>query len=141
MKNQTIWTSDHAIADWFNQLGDVDSFLKDNGFSRQKLATSQVVLTGRDMIVVLRPVERLEVQKTNVELNIQKALKLGQSMITLEMFIDHPEVENAAVTLSLDLPIGLEPVELFDYIDSKIVELENARKELTAAYRLAKEMN
>lgn len=141
MKNQTIWTSDHAIADWFNRLEDANSFLKDNGFSRQKLATSQVVLTGKDMIVVLRPVERLEVQKTNVELNIQKALKLGQAMITLEMFIDHPEVENAAVTLSLDLPIGLEPAELFDYIDSKIVELENARKELTAAYRIAKEMN
>lgn len=141
MKNQTIWTSDHAIADWFNQLGDVNSFLKDNGFSCQKLATSQVVLTGKDMIVVLRPVERLEVQKTNVELNIQKALKLGQAMITLEMFIDHQDVENAAVTLSLDLPIGLEPAELFDYIDSKIVELENARKELTAAYRPAKEMN
>lgn len=88
MTNQTPWSSNRAIADWFNQLGDAESFFKDNGFVRQSLATSQIILASENMIVALQPAESLEIQKTNIELNVQKALKLGRAMITLEMFID-----------------------------------------------------
>ena len=139
MQNQTIWTSHRVISDWFNQLEDAESFFKDNGFSRQSLVTSQIILTSENMIIALQPVESLEIQKTNIELNVQKALKLGRAMITLEMFIDDSEVEHAATTLALNLPIDLELRDFFNYIKSKIVELENAHKEFVAAYQFIKE--
>lgn len=141
MTNQTPWSTNNAIADWFNQLGDAESFFKDNGFSRQSLVTSQIILASENMIIALQPVESLEIQKTNIELNVQKALKLGRAMITLEMFIDDSEVEHAAATLSLDLPIDLESKDFFNHIKSKIVELENVHKEFVAAYHFIKEQD
>lgn len=93
------------------------------------------------MIIALQPVESLEIQKTNIELNVQKALKLGRAMITLEMFVDDQDVENAATTLALNLPIDLGPKDFFNYIKSKIVELENAHKEFVAAYKFIKEQD
>lgn len=139
MTTQTPWSTNRAIADWFNQLGDAESFFKDNDFSRQKLSTSQIVLYNDDALIVLLPAEKLEVQKTNIALNVQKNLFIGHVRLTIEMFVDDQDVENAATTVALNLPIDLEPENFFDHIKSKIVELENAHKEFVAAYKFIKE--
>ena len=141
MTTQTTWSTNRAIADWFNQLGDAESFFKDNGFSRQKLSTSQIVLYNDDVLIVLLPAEKLEVQKTNVALNVQKDLFIGHARLTVEMFVDDRDVENAATTIALNLPIDLEPKDFFNHIKSKIVELENAHKEFVAAYKFIKEQD
>lgn len=141
MSNQTPWSTDRAIADWFNQLGDVKSFFKDNGFSRRELSTSQIVLYNDDVLIVLLSAEKLEVQKKNVALNVQKDLFIGHARLTIEMFVDDQDVENAATTISLNLPIDLEPKDFFNHIKSKIVELENAHKEFVAAYKFIKEQD
>lgn len=139
MTNQTPWSTNRAIADWFNQLGDAESFFKDNGFSRQKLSTSQIVLYNDDALIVLLPAEKSEVQKTNIALNVQKNLFIGHARLTIEMFVDDQDVENAATTIALNLPIDLEPKDFFNHIKSKIVELEKAHKEFVAAYKFIKE--
>lgn len=141
MANQTPWSTNRAIADWFNQLGDAESFFKDNGFSRQKLSPSQIVLYSDDALIVLLPAEELEAQKKNIELNVQKNLFIGHVRLTLEMFVDDQDVENAATTIALNLPIDLEPKDFFNHIESKIVELENAHKEFVAAYKFIKEQD
>lgn len=141
MTNQTPWSTNNAIADWFNQLGDAESFFKDNGFSRQKLSPSQIVLYSDDALIVLLPAEELEAQKKNIELNVQKNLFIGHVRLTLEMFVDDQDVENAATTIALNLPIDLEPKDFFNHIKSKIVELENAHKEFVAAYKFIKEQD
>lgn len=43
------------------------------------------------------------------------------------------------MTFVLKLPMTLEPKEVFNYIDSKIVEVQNARKEVVAAFKLERE--
>lgn len=141
MTNQTPWSTSNAIADWFNQLGDAESFFKDNGFSRRKLSPSQIVLYNDDALIVLLPAEKLEVQKKNIALNAQKNLFIGHARLTLEMFVDDQDVENAATTIALNLPIDLEPKDFFNHIKSKIVELENAHKEFVAAYKFIKEQD
>lgn len=141
MTNQTPWTSRREIADWFNQLDDPNAFFEENGFSRQKLATSQIVLSSDDSLIVLLPAEELEVQKTNIELNVQKNLVIGHAQLTIETFVDDQDVENAATTLLINLPIDLEPKDFFNHIKSKIVELENAHKEFVAAYKFMKEQD
>ena len=40
------------------------------------------------------------------------------------------------MTFALKLPMSLEPKDFFNYIDSKIVAVQNAAKEVVAAFKL-----
>ena len=127
MTNSNTWSTPQRMVGWFNQLDDPDAFFKENGYRRFAFIQDSISLRS-DSIQITFTYNRDD------DDNI-----LGYASISIEMFIDDRDVEAAEMTFALKLPIDLEPKEIFNYIDSKVIAVQNARKEINRAYELEME--
>ena len=100
-----------------------NAFFKENGYRRFAFIQDSISLRS-DSIQITFTYNR---DDDNI---------LGYASISVEMFIDDRDVEAAEMTFALKLPIDLEPKEIFNYIDSKVIAVQNARKEINRAYDL-----
>lgn len=123
MTTQTPWATPQLMVDWFNQLDDPDEFFKDNGYRRFPFIQDSIFLRSDSIGITFK--------HNRDDDNI-----LGYALISVEMFIEDRDVEAAEMTFALKLPIDLEPKEIFNYIDSKVVSVQNARKEINRAFEL-----
>ena len=123
MTTQNNWSTPQLMVDWFNQLDDPDEFFKDNGYRRFPFIQDSIFLRSDSIGITFK--------HNRDDDNI-----LGYALISVEMFIEDRDVEAAEMTFALKLPIDLEPKEIFNYIDSKVVSVQNARKEINRAFEL-----
>lgn len=139
MTNSNTWSTPQRMVDWFNQLDDPDAFFKENGYRRFPFIQNSISLKSESVQITLSTVPDLERQQNLIDMCFQNDLILGYASVSVELYIEDRSVEGAEMTFVLRLPMSLEPKEFFDYIDSKIVEVQNARKEVVAAFKLEKE--
>lgn len=123
MTTQNNWSTPQLMVDWFNQLDNPDEFFKDNGYRRFPFIQDSIFLRSDSIGITFK--------HNRDDDNI-----LGYALISVEMFIEDRDVEAAEMTFALKLPIDLEPKEIFNYIDSKVVSVQNARKEINRAFEL-----
>ena len=123
MTNSNTWSTPQLMVDWFNQLDNPDEFFKDNGYRRFPFIQDSIFLRSDSIGITFK--------HNRDDDNI-----LGYALISVEMFIEDRDVEAAEMTFALKLPIDLEPKEIFNYIDSKVVSVQNARKEINRAFEL-----
>ena len=123
MTTQNNWSTLQLMVDWFNQLDNPDEFFKDNGYRRFPFIQDSIFLRSDSIGITFK--------HNRDDDNI-----LGYALISVEMFIEDRDVEAAEMTFALKLPIDLEPKEIFNYIDSKVVSVQNARKEINRAFEL-----
>lgn len=123
MTNLNAWSTSKHMVDWFNQLDDPDAFFKENGYHRFPFIQDSISLQSDS------------VQITFTSDPDDDGL-LGYASVSVELYIEDRDVEEAGMTFSLKLPIDLEPKEIFNYIDSKIVSVQNARKMIEKAFEL-----
>lgn len=123
MTNQNTWSTPKHMVDWFNKLEDPDAFFKENGYHRFPFIQDSISLQSDS------------VQITFTSDPDDDGL-LGYASVSVELYIEDRDVEEAGMTFSLKLPIDLEPKEIFNYIDSKIVSVQNARKMIEKAFEL-----
>lgn len=126
MTNQTSWSTPQRMVDWFNQLDDPDAFFKENGYRRFAFIQDSISLRSDSIQITFT--------YTRDDDNI-----LGYASVSVEMFIDDRDVEEAGMMFALKLPIDLEPKEIFNYIDSKVIAVQNARKEINRTFELEME--
>lgn len=126
MTNQISWSTPQLMVDWFNQLEDPDAFFKENGYRRFAFIQDSISLRSDSIQITFT--------YTRDDDNI-----LGYASVSVELYIDDRDVEEAEMTFALKLPIDLEPKEIFNYIDSKIVSVQNSHKEITRAFELEME--
>ena len=136
MTTQTNWSSPQLMVDWFNQLDDPDAFFKENGYRRFPFIQDLISLKSESVQITLSTVPDLELQQNYIDLGRQRDLILGYASVSVELYIEDRDVEAAEMTFALKLPMSLEPKEFFNYIDSKIVSVQNARKEINRAFEL-----
>ncbi len=141
MTTQTNWSSPQLMVDWFNQLDDPDAFFKENGYRRFLFIQDSISLKSESVQITLSTVPDLELQQNYIDLGRQRDLILGYSSVSVELYIEDRDVEAAEMTFALKLPMSLEPKEFFNYIDSKIVSVQNARKEINRAFELEMEQD
>lgn len=139
MTNQNTWATPQLMVDWFNQLDDPDAFFKENGYSRFPFIRDEISLNSEDVLITFSTARDLERQRDYIDLGCQRDLILGYASVSVELYIEDRSIECAEMTFVLKLPMTLEPKEVFNYIDSKIVEVQNARKEVVAAFKLERE--
>lgn len=136
MTNSNTWATPQRMVDWFNQLDDPDAFFKENGYRRFPFIQDSISLKSESVQITLSTVPDLERQRNLVANYFQNDLILGYASVSVELYIEDRDVEEAEMTFALKLPTSLEPKEFFNYIDSKIVSVQNARKEITHAFKL-----
>ena len=139
MTNSNTWATPQRMVDWFNQLDDPDAFFKENGYRRFPFIQDSISLKSESVQITLSTVPDLERQQNYIELGRQRDLILGYASVSVELYIDDRDVEEAEMTFALKLPIDLEPKEIFNYIDSKIISVQNSHKEITRAFDLEME--
>lgn len=139
MTNSNTWSTPQRMVDWFNQLDDPDAFFKENGYRRFPFIQNSISLKSESVQITLSTVPDLERQQNYIDLGRQRDLILGYASVSVELYIEDRDVEESEMTFVLKLPMSLEPREFFNYIDSKIVEVQNARKEVIAAFKLEKD--
>lgn len=123
MTNSNTWSTPKHMVDWFNKLDDPDAFFKENGYHRFTFIQDSISLQSDS------------VQITFTSDSDDDGI-LGYASVSVELYIEDRDVEEAGMTFSLKLPIDLEPKEIFNYIDSKIVSVQNARKMIEKAFEL-----
>lgn len=123
MTNSNTWSTPNHMVDWFNNLDDPDAFFKENGYRRFPFIQDSISLQSDS------------VQITFTSDSDDDGI-LGYASVSVELYIEDRDVEEAGMTFSLKLPIDLEPKEIFNYIDSKIVSVQNARKMIEKAFEL-----
>ena len=139
MTNSNTWATPQRMVDWFNQLDDPDAFFKENGYHRFPFIQDSISLKSESVQITLSTVPDLERQQDLIDMHFQNDLILGYASVSVELYIEDRDIEGAEMTFVLKLPMTLEPKDFFDYIDSKIVEVDNARKEVVAAFKLERE--
>ena len=139
MTNSNTWSTPQRMVDWFNQLDDPDAFFKENGYRRFPFIQDSISLKSESVQITLSAADDLERQQNYIDLGRQRDLILGYASVSVELYIEDRDVEESEMTFVLKLPMSLEPREFFNYIDSKIVEVQNARKEVIAAFKLEKD--
>lgn len=139
MTNQNTWATPQLMVDWFNQLDDPDAFFKENGYSRFPFIRDEISLKSEDVLITFSTARDLERQRDYIDLGCQRDLILGYASVSVELYIEDRSIDGAEMTFVLKLPMTLEPKEIFNYIDSKIVEVQNTRKEVIAAFKLEME--
>lgn len=128
MTNSNTWSSPKRMVDWFNQLDNPDAFFKENGYRRFAFIRDSISLRSDSIQITFT--------YTRDDDNI-----LGYASVSVELYIDDRDVEEAEMTFALKLPIDLEPKEIFNYIDSKLVSVQNSHKEITRAFELEMEQD
>lgn len=141
MTNQNTWATPQLMVDWFNQLDDPDAFFKENGYHRFPFIQDSISLKSESVQITLSTVPDLERQQNLVANYLQNNLILGYASVSVELYIEDRDVEESEMTFVLKLPMSLEPKEFFDYIDSKIVSVQDARKEITRAFKIEMEQD
>lgn len=136
MTNQNTWATPRLMVDWFNQLDDPDAFFKENGYSRFPFIQDSISLKSESVQITLSAADDLERQQNYIDLGRQRDLILGYASVSVELYIEDRDIEASEMTFVLKLPMSLEPKEFFDYIDSKIVSVQDARKAITHAFKL-----
>lgn len=139
MTNQNTWATPQLMVDWFNQLDDPDAFFKENRYRRFPFIRDSITLKSESVQITLSTVPDLERQRNLVANYLQNDLILGYASVSVELYIEDRDVEEAEMTFALKLPMSLEPKEFFNYIDSKIVSVQNARKAITRSFKLEME--
>ena len=139
MTNSNTWATPQRMVDWFNQLDDPDAFFKENGYSRFLFIQDSISLKSELVQITLSTVPDLERQQNLIDMHFQNDLILGYASVSVELYIEGRDIEGAEMTFALKLPMSLEPKEFFDYIDSKIVSVQDARKAITHAFKLETE--
>lgn len=128
MTNSNTWATPQLMVDWFNQLDDPDEFFKEHGYRRFAFIQDSISLRSDSIQITFT--------YTRDDDNI-----LGYASVSVELYIDDRDVEEAEMTFALKLPIDLEPKEIFNYIDSKIISVQNSHKEITRAFELEMEQD
>lgn len=128
MTNSNTWSTPQRMVDWFNQLDDPDAFFKENGYRRFAFIQDSISLRSDSIQITFTYIR----DDDNI---------LGYASVSVELYIDDRDVEEAEMTFALKLPIDLEPKEIFNYIDSKIVSVQNSHKEITRAFELEMEQD
>ena len=123
MTNSNTWATPQRMVDWFNQLDDPDAFFKENGYRRFPFIQDSISLKSESVQITLSTVPDLERQQNLVANYLQNDLILGYASVSVELYIEDRDVEEAEMTFALKLPMSLEPKEFFNYIDSKIVSV------------------
>lgn len=123
MTNLNTWSTPKYMLDWFNQLDDPDAFFKENGYRRFPFIQDSISLRSDSIHITFT-------------YNQGDDSILGYASVSVELYIDDRDVEEAGMTFALKLPIGLEPKEIFNYIDAKIVSVQNAPKMIEKAFEL-----
>lgn len=139
MTNSNTWATPQRMVDWFNQLDDPDAFFKENGYRRFQFIQDSISLKSESVQITLSTVPDLERQQNYIDLGRQRDLILGYASVSVELYIEDRDVEESEMTFVLRLPMSLEPREFFNYIDSKIVSVQDARKAITRAFQLEME--
>lgn len=139
MTNQNTWATLQLMVDWFNQLDDPDAFFEENGYRRFPFIRDEISLKSENALIAFSTARDLERQRDYIDLGCQRDLILGYASVSVELYIEDRSIEGAEMTFVLKLPMTLEPKEIFNYINSKIVEVQNARKEVVAAFKLERE--
>lgn len=138
MTNQTPWSSPQIMVDWFNTLDDPEAFFKENGYTRFPFIQDSISLKSESMLITLLTTKDLETQQNRINNHFQDDLILGYAIVTVEIYIKDKSVSNAELTFELKLPMSLKPEEFFTYINSKIIDVQNSRKEIIQAFKLEK---
>ena len=138
MTNQTPWSSPQIMVDWFNTLDDPEAFFKENGYTRFPFIQDSISLKSESMLLTLLTTKDLETQQNRINNHFQDDLILGYAIVTVEIYIKDKSVSNAELTFELKLPMSLKPEEFFTYINSKIIDVQNSRKEIIQAFKLEK---
>ena len=141
MTKSNTWATPQRMVDWFNQLDDPDAFFKENGYRRFPFIQDSISLKSESVQITLSTVPDLERQQNLVANYLQNDLILGYASVSVELYIEDRDVEEAEMTFALKLPMFLEPKEFFNYIDSKIVSVQDARKAITRAFKLEMEQD
>ncbi len=141
MTNSNTWATPQRMVDWFNQLDDPDAFFKENGYSRFPFIQDSISLKSESVQITLSAADDLERQQNYIDLGRQRDLILGYASVSVELYIEDRDIEASEMTFVLKLPMSLEPKEFFDYIDSKIVSVQDARKAITHAFKLETEQD
>lgn len=128
MTSLSTWSTPKHMVDWFNQLNEPDAFFKENDYRRFPFIQDSISLRS-DLIQI------------TFTYNQGDDSILGYASVSVEIDIDDRDVEKAEMTFALRLPIGLEPKEIFNYIDSKIVSVQNAPKMISRAFDLEMELD
>lgn len=123
MTNLNTWSTPKHMVDWFNQLDDPDTFFKENNYRRFPFIQDSISLRSDSIHITFT-------------YNQGDDSILGYASVSVELHIDDRDVEEAGMTFALKLPIGLEPKEIFNYIDSKIVSVQNAPKMIEKVFEL-----
>lgn len=139
MTNSNTWATPQLMVDWFNQLDDPDAFFKENGYRRFPFIQDSISLKSESVQITLSTVPDLERQQNLVANYLQNDLILGYASVSVELYIEDRDIEESEMTFALKLPMSLEPKDFFKYIDSKIVSVQDARKEVVAAFKLERE--
>lgn len=136
MTNSNTWATPQRMVDWFNQLDDPDAFFKENGYRRFPFIQDSISLKSESVQITLSTVPDLERQQNLISNYLQNDLILGYASVSVELYIEDRDIEASEMTFVLKLPMSLEPKEFFNYIDSKIVSVQDARKAITRAFKL-----
>lgn len=128
MTNSNTWSSPKHMVDWFNQLDNPDAFFKENGYRRFAFIQDSISLRSDSIQITFT--------YTRDDDKI-----LGYASVSVELYIDDRDVEEAEMTFALKLPIDLEPKEIFNYIDEKLVAVNRAYKEVVPAFELEMEQD
>lgn len=141
MTNSNTWATPQRMVDWFNQLDDPDAFFKENGYRRFPFIQDSISLKSESVQITLSTVPDLERQQNLIDMHFQNDLILGYASVSVELYIEDRDIEVSEMTFVLKLPMSLEPKEFFNYIDSKIVSVQDARKAITHAFNLEMEQD
>lgn len=139
MTNSNTWATPQLMVDWFNQFNDPDAFFKENGYRRFPFIQDSISLKSESVQITLSTAPDVERQQNYIDLGCQRDLILGYASVSVELYVEDRDIEESEMTFVLKLPMSLEPKEFFDYIDSKIVSVQDARKEVVAAFKLETE--
>lgn len=138
MSNQKPWSSPQIMVDWFNQIDDPDAFFKENGYNRFPFIQDSISLKSESVQITLSTTNNLENQQNRINNYLQDELILGYASISVEIYIEDKSVSGAEMTFELKLPMSLKPENFFSYINSKIIDIQNSRKEIFQASKLEK---
>lgn len=138
MTNQKPWSSPQIMVDWFNTLNDPDNFFKKNGYNRFPFIQDSISLKSESVLITLSTTKSLETQQHLINNHFQDDLILGYASITVELYVADKTVSGAEITFELKLPMSLQPENFFNYINSKIIDIQNSRKEIIQAFKLEK---
>lgn len=126
MTTQNTWSSPKQMVEWFNQLGNPDEFFKEKGYRRFPFIQDSISLRS----------DSLQITFTY---NQGDDSILGFASVSVEMYLDDKDIEDAEMTFALKLPIDLKPEEIFNYINSKIIAVNYCHKEVVPSFALETE--